>query len=44
MAKMMVEFAALFDRKINTGANCSFTDMKKQSDEMKYYSTLACQL
>ena len=44
MAKMMVEFATLFDKEINTWANCSFTDMSKQSDEMKYYATVACQL
>ena len=44
MAKMMVEFASLFEREINTWDECSFSDMDNQSDEMKYYATLACQL
>ncbi|HPC34357.1 MAG TPA: S-layer homology domain-containing protein, partial [Candidatus Absconditabacterales bacterium] len=44
MAKMMVEFASLFDKKANAGDECLFSDMDNQSDEMKYYATLACQL
>jgi hypothetical protein len=44
MAKMMVEFSSLFDRKANTWVKCSFSDMDNQTKEMQDYAILACQL
>ena len=44
MAKMMVEFASLFDKKANAWDECLFSDMDNQSKEVKYYAKTACQL
>ena len=45
MAKMMSNFAmTTLWLKPNTWTVCIFTDMSKQSDEMKAYAQLACQL
>ena len=45
MAKMISNFAmTTLGLKPNTGMVCNFTDMGKQSDEMKAYAKVACQL
>ncbi|MCX6824521.1 MAG: S-layer homology domain-containing protein [candidate division SR1 bacterium] len=45
MAKMISNFAiTTLGLKPNTGTVCNFTDMSKESDEMKFYSKIACQL
>jgi len=45
MAKMMSNFAVnTLGIVPNTWAVCNFADMSKESDEMKFYAKLACQL
>lgn len=45
MAKMMSNFAInTLGLQPNTGTVCNFTDMNNESDEMKFYAGLACQL
>ena len=45
LAKMISEYAInVLKKPLNTGLNCSFPDMKNQSQELQQYSTTACQL
>lgn len=46
MAKMMVNYAVkvLNKKVLNTGATCNFTDIEWQTDEIKGYIKLSCQL
>lgn len=45
MAKMIVNYAInVLGRTLDTTAKCNFTDMSKQTQEMKDYATKACQL
>jgi hypothetical protein len=45
MAKMMSNFAVnTLGIRPDTGTVCNFTDLNKESDEMKFYANLACQL
>ena len=45
MAKMIVNYAMnVLGRTLDTTAACTFTDMSKQSAEMKDYAIKACQL
>lgn len=43
-SKMMSNFALMLWLVPNTGLVCNFKDISKQSDEMKYYIKLSCQL
>jgi len=45
MAKMMVNYAInVLGKTVDTSKTCNFSDMNKQSEEMKEYATKACQL
>lgn len=45
MAKMIVNYAMnVLSRTLDTTIACAFTDMSKQSAEMKDYAIKACQL